>query len=264
MAPVQRSPGGRNSGNPGCTEFLAGLMNSPRSRDPAATPTPSKPVVERITAGTRAYLSAGKATTCAQASLSKRRTTAHLRAESFSTSRTVPAEIDGPSRSLLQTLCFSGCARLPDLACLLAHHRLALFAAEGLCKLRHIRKRSVAAEPGQRVRVGVGHQPRVFDPLIGAPDLCPTEEEALLGSEAVSVRRPRLARNGLLIRGVGDRQSAQVGDALSQNQLAILVQVAVDDVGVELVGDTGGAGLEILQIFRAPPVFQVALAVELA
>src|SRR5260370_41355433 len=142
MAPVQRSPGGRNSGNRGCTEFLAGLMNSRRSRDKAATLTPSRPVVERITAGTRAFLSAYKATTCAPASSSNRRTTSNLRAESFSTSRTGPAQIDGPSRSLLQTLYFSGCAQLPDLACLLAHHRLALFAAQGLSKLRHIPQRS--------------------------------------------------------------------------------------------------------------------------
>ena len=42
------------------------------------------------------------------------------------------------------------------------------------------------------------------------------------------------------------------------------MQVAVDDVGVELVGNAGSARLEILEIFRAPPVFQVALAVELA
>src|SRR2546427_10594565 len=91
----------------------------------------------------------------------------------------------GPIEVSFRLTGFSGCARLPDLASLLAHHRLALFAAESLGKLRHIRKRSVAAEPGQRVRVGVGHQPRVFDPLIGAPDLRPTEEEALLGSKAV-------------------------------------------------------------------------------
>src|SRR5260370_35695270 len=40
---------------------------------------------------------------CAQVSLSNRRTTSTLRAESLSTSRTVPAEIDGPCRSLLHT-----------------------------------------------------------------------------------------------------------------------------------------------------------------
>src|SRR5882757_6887273 len=97
----------------------------------------------------------------------------------------------GPLEVSFRLTAFSGCARLPDLASLLAHHRLAFFATESLGKLRHFRKRSVAAEPGQRVRVGVGHQPRVFHLLIGAPDLRPTEEEALRGSKAVSVRWPR-------------------------------------------------------------------------
>src|ERR1700675_3780501 len=107
MAAVQRSPGGRNSGNPGCTEFLAALTYSPRLPGKAATLTPSRPAVERITAGTHAFLSAWKATTCAPASLANRRTTSKLRAESFSTSKTGPAEIDGPRRSLLQTHCVS-------------------------------------------------------------------------------------------------------------------------------------------------------------
>src|SRR6266436_6493421 len=88
MAPVQRSPGGRNSGNRGCTPFLAALTNSPRSSDKAATLTPSKPAGERITAGTHAFLSAWKATTCAPASLANRRIASKLRAESFSTSKT--------------------------------------------------------------------------------------------------------------------------------------------------------------------------------
>src|SRR5467141_2574080 len=118
-----------------------------------------------------------------------------------------------PSKFPSELLHISGCARLPNFAGLLAHHRLALLATEGLGKLRHIRKRTVAAEPGQRMGVGVGHQPRVFDPLVGAPDLPPTEEEALLGSKAVFVWRPRFACKGLFIRGVGDRQTAQVRDA---------------------------------------------------
>src|SRR5438309_10684058 len=98
----------------------------------------------------------------------------------------------GPIEVSFRLTEFSGCARLPDLASLLTHHRLALFAAESLGKLRHIRKRSVAAEPGQRVRVGVGHQPRVFDPLIGAPDLRPTEEDrAIRTSSRHASCRPR-------------------------------------------------------------------------
>src|SRR6266403_653404 len=103
MAPVQRSPGARNSGNRGCTPFWAALTNSPRSSDRAATLTPSKPAGERITAGTHAFLSAWKATTCAPASLANRRTTSKLRAESFSTSKTGPLRLTDPRQSLLQT-----------------------------------------------------------------------------------------------------------------------------------------------------------------
>src|SRR6266851_5194052 len=103
-------------------------------------------------------------------------------------------EIRGlPSKSPSDLLAISGRTRLPNFAGLLAHHRLALLATKGLCKLRHVRKRSVAAESGQRMRVGVSHQSRVLDPLVGAPDLRPAEKEALLRSKSVFVRRPRLA-----------------------------------------------------------------------
>src|SRR6266850_1953277 len=213
MAPVQRSPGGRDSGSPGCTEFLAALTNSQTPLDKAAALMSSRPAVEGTIAGTRAFLSGWKATMCGPASLANRRTTSNLRAESFSTSDRAPhGDGQGPVEVSLETS-FLSRAQLPNLAGLLAHHQFALFAAEGLLKLRHIRKRSVAAEPGQRVRVGVGHQPCVFDALVGAPDLRPAEEETLLGSKAVFRRRPGLARQGLFIRGVGDGQAAQVGDA---------------------------------------------------
>src|SRR5882762_10283612 len=101
MAPVQRSPGGRNSGNPGCTQFLAAPANSPRLSDRSATLTSSRPVVEGITAGTHAFLSAWKAITCAPASLASRRTASKLQAESFSTSNTGPRpDCWAPSKSL--------------------------------------------------------------------------------------------------------------------------------------------------------------------
>src|SRR5438132_11431819 len=58
--------------------------------------------------------------------------------------------------------------------------------------------------------------------------LRPAKEEALLWSEAVLVRRPRLALKGFFVSGIGDGQPAQVGDAFAQNQLAVFAQVAVD------------------------------------
>ena len=67
-------------------------------------------------------------------------------------------------------------AELPNLAALLAHHGVALLAAEGRGEGRHVREWPVGAESRQRMRVGVGHQARIFQALIGAPDLCPAEK----------------------------------------------------------------------------------------
>src|SRR5216684_2451566 len=177
MALARRSPGGRNSGNPGCTEFLAALTNSLKSPDKAGAVTPSKPAAERITAGIHGFPSGLKRTTFAPVFSVNHKMTYSLRADSFFTSR---ARVFRRPRKLISTsFVFPSRLRLPDLTGLLAHHWLAFFAAEGLSKFRHIRKRSVAAESGQRVRVGVGHQPREFNPLVSAPDLRPAEEEAL-------------------------------------------------------------------------------------
>src|SRR5579883_1065962 len=60
---------------------------------------------------------------------------------------------------------------LPDLASFFAHHGIALFAAEGLCEFRHVRERSVHAELWEGMGIGLGHQPRILDPLVRAPDL---------------------------------------------------------------------------------------------
>src|SRR5438094_10539021 len=98
--------------------------------------------------------------------------------------------------------------RLPDFAGLLAYHRLALFAVEGLRELHHVRKRSIAAESWQRMRVGVRPQPRIFDTFVGAPDLPPAKEEALLCSEAALVSRPRLALKRFFVSGIGAAQPA--------------------------------------------------------
>src|SRR5690349_8343623 len=78
---------------------------------------------------------------------------------------------------------------LPDFADFFADHRVALLATESASEFRHIRERPVAAEARQWVWVGVGHQPREFQAFVGAPNLCPAEEELLLGSESISIRR---------------------------------------------------------------------------
>src|SRR6266849_5454550 len=62
---------------------------------------------------------------------------------------------------------------LPDLANLFADHSLACFAAKRSSEFRHIRERPVAAEARQRMRVGIGHEPREFESFVRAPHLGP-------------------------------------------------------------------------------------------
>src|SRR5712692_829997 len=74
---------------------------------------------------------------------------------------------------------------LPDLANLFADHSLACFAAKRSSKFRHIRERPIAAEVRQRMRVGVGHEPREFKALVRAPHLSPAQEKTLFGSKSI-------------------------------------------------------------------------------
>lgn len=78
--------------------------------------------------------------------------------------------------------------RLPNLATVGAHHRVAGFAAEGLRELRHVGDCAIDAEAPQGVRVGVGLQALEFGARGARPDLCEAEEETLLRREAVNGR----------------------------------------------------------------------------
>src|SRR5580658_9099028 len=82
-------------------------------------------------------------------------------------------------------------ATSPDLADLLAHHRVAFLASERLCELGHIRERPVATESRQGVRVRVRLQSRILQPLVRTPDLGPTQKKSLLGRESILIRRTR-------------------------------------------------------------------------
>src|SRR5260370_14982754 len=93
---------------------------------------------------------------------------------------------------------------LPDLANLFADHGFAFFAAKRSSEFRHIRERPVAAEARQRMRVGIGHEPREFESFVRAPHLGPAQEKTLLGSKSILVRRARLALQRCFICGAGN------------------------------------------------------------
>src|SRR5215813_10212048 len=61
-----------------------------------------------------------------------------------------------------------------------------------------------------------------------------------------------------------DRDPAEVRDGLAEDELAVDVEVPLDDVAVELLFDAPGARLVVLQVVGSPPLALVALRVELA
>src|SRR5439155_19956803 len=81
--------------------------------------------------------------------------------------------------------------------------------------------------------------------------------------EAFDFRQRRLSSPGDLEGAISDLRSGQVPDALSEHELAVVMDPGFDEVAVELPGHAGRLLLEPLQVFVAPPVVQPALRVEL-
>src|SRR5262249_24617762 len=126
--------------------------------------------------------------------------------------------------------------RLPDVHALGRGpaHRRAFRNAEGFRELVEVRERAVDAPQAGRVRIDV-HAPALVG--IGArlaPEPRPTEEETLLGREAVDLFRG-FVRARLLQRSERDAQAAEVGDVLALRQLALEVHAVEHGVAVELL-----------------------------
>src|SRR6266704_3059218 len=189
-----RPPGAKRDGSRGCTRSLAARARVRRSFPGVATPLPCSSAAVRITAGTPTFPSGLKEITFKPASSSKRKAIFSWRAGlSFTSDEGHKVRIAPDGRNSHRLPGAKSPERLPDFAGLLAHHRVPMFATEGVRKFRHVRERAVRTKPSERMRVGVGHQARVFEPFIGAPYLSPAQKETLLGVESVPVGRARLA-----------------------------------------------------------------------
>ena len=68
---------------------------------------------------------------------------------------------------------------------------------------------------------------------------------------------------GLAERPIRDLGARQVGDALTKHQLAVVMEVRLDEITVELTGDTRGLLVEAPEIRLAPPIAQTSIGVEL-
>src|ERR1700693_4106071 len=106
------------------------------------------------------------------------------------------------------------------------------------------------------------HHSLVFGAVAFSPDGSKGNEEALLGCVAVN-QRAGFSCAGFFKRSESNGESAEVSDAFTHHELAIFVKVALNGVGIELLDDAFGSGLEIFGVIGSPPIAQIALRVEL-
>ena len=66
-----------------------------------------------------------------------------------------------------------------------------------------------------------------------------------------------------LVGEVGNLSAAQVANAFAEHQFAIVVDIFLDVVVVELIGNAGCAFLKIFQVGVAPPIAEASKVIEL-
>src|SRR5450759_3605454 len=150
----------------------------------------------------------------------------------------------------------------PNPAGVLAHHRLSRLTRKCLLELRRVLQRAVHAVAAGRVRVRHGAGADFLGRRVFAPDLGESQEEALLGGEAIQLLRLALER--VLKRHESDAQTAVIGGVFAQRQAAVQLDVVDRGEAGIFVGDAGGALVELGAVGRGPPVAQIAVAIELA
>src|SRR5215467_12698063 len=114
------------------------------------------------------------------------------------------------------------------------------------------------------MRIRLHHQSLLFRTGFVAAKLSPGNEELLFGRELVDVRWTRLALHRFLKSEIGNLRAAEIPDAFAEHQLSVVMHARLDEVVIELVGDTGTASLEILEIGLRPPIAQTAEVVVLS
>src|SRR5579863_1508030 len=107
------------------------------------------------------------------------------------------------------------------------------------------------------------HHAFVFRAVAFSPDRPKGNEKTLLGSETID-ESSVLSGEGFFQSSERDSESAKIGDAFTQNKLAIFVKVALNGIGIELFDDALCPGFEILGVFGCPPIAQITVGVELS
>src|ERR1041384_4506149 len=115
------------------------------------------------------------------------------------------------------------------------------------------------------MRIGFGQQARALRRGVLAPNLGKAQEEALLRRETIFLRGSFRVISHLLPQGhERDAQAAVVSRVLAQGKASVEMNVIHSHKGAVLIGDAARALLELLAVFRCPPVGEITLSVEFA
>src|SRR4051812_1432526 len=129
-------------------------------------------------------------------------------------------------------------------------------ATERFLELGHVRDDAVGAEAAWRMRIRASQQARDLVGPVLAPHLSPTDEESLLGREAI--RLPQVVDlEALHQRHPSEAQAAIVGRVLAERQPSIQLHVGHGRESGVLLRDTVGAFFERLSVGWRPPVAQI-------
>src|SRR5262249_45373903 len=122
-------------------------------------------------------------------------------------------------------------------------------------------ERAEDAKAARRVRIALRELTRGLGTHGLGASAGPRDEETLLGGHAVA-RRDRVRRQQLGERAMAQPHTAEIGDSLALDALAVEVQPWLDLEGRVLAVDAGGARLEARAIGVAPPARRPPLGVE--
>jgi len=142
---------------------------------------------------------------------------------------------------------------LPDVAALSfgPDHGCVGLATPRFLKFGQVRQWTITPVLRNRMRIALHHQASRFRTNLVSAKLSPCNEELLLGvkpSTSAGLGFPSRDFHMLGMRSL----PAQVSDALAENQFPVVVDVFLDEVVIELIGDTGPARLEVFQVGVGP------------
>src|SRR5437868_4799775 len=111
------------------------------------------------------------------------------------------------------------------------------------------------------MRIRLNLKPQTLLGRLGCPDLGPAEEEPLLGSKPIDLRRCRLGLQVIHQSSVGDVQTAEIANVLADRSLSLDLHTRQYFVAAELIDHACGTLVKLLAVLGRPPHVEIAFSV---